>query len=128
MEEFKISNISTIATATHNILRYDAKELRDGNVEITEEQYKKAREKLETFREILEGYSDVKRIWLFYKGLLFCTEIEGISIERLKQKSIEALETGKLPPMPTIEEVVQFCNVAPFFYPCVDLGGRRILT
>ncbi len=35
---------------------------------------------------------------------------------------------GKLAQIGTIEEVVQFCNVAPFFYPCVDFGHLNART
>ena len=56
----------------------------------------------------MEGYSDIPRINLFFKGLLYCAEIEEIDLDRLKQKSVEVLELGKLPPIPTQEEVMQF--------------------
>lgn len=35
---------------------------------------------------------------------------------------------GKLAQIGTIEEVVQFCNIAPFFYPCVDFGHLNART
>lgn len=108
MEQFNIPNISIIAVATLGVSVFNGDLLRAGLLEITQEQYDKAKKKLEFFKEILEGYNDISRINLFVKGLLYCTEIEGIDLNRLKEKSLETLEYGKLPPIPSIEETIQF--------------------
>lgn len=108
MQRFNINNTSVVAVATLGIGHFRTDHIRSGELEITQEEYEKAIKKLEFFKEILEGYSDITRILLFYKGLLYCAEIDGIDLNRLKEKAIETLETGKLPPMPTVEEVVQF--------------------
>lgn len=108
MQRFNISNVSIIAVALQSIYKFDDKMIRNGTLEITQEQYEKTLKKLEFFRDIWEGYNDVKRIGLFFKGILYCSEIEGIDLNRLKEKSIEVLQLGKLPPIPTVEEVIQF--------------------
>ena len=39
------------------------------------------------------------------------------------------LETmGKLAQIGTVEEIVRFCDIAPFFYPCVDFGHLNART
>lgn len=107
MERFKINNISIIAVATHNQSRYVPELVQEGSIVVTEEQYKKAVEKLEYVSEIRERFN-LPRLNLFIKGILFCMEIEEIDLKRLKEKCIEVLEYGKLPPIPTIEEVMMF--------------------
>lgn len=108
MEKFNIQNLSIISVATNSTGRYDDNLVKSGNLEVTKEQYEKGIKKLEFFREIMGGYSNITRLGLFLKGLLYSTEIEGIDLNRLKEKSIEILQYGKLPPIPTIEEVMQF--------------------
>lgn len=108
MEMFKIHNVSIIAVATLGVGKFLDNCIHEGSLKITQEQYENAVKKLEFFGDILKGYNDIKRVNLFYKGLLYCTEIDGIDLNRLKEKSIDVLERGKLPPIPTIEEVMQF--------------------
>ena len=108
MEKFNINNVSVIAVAIKGVGAFQHDEIKNGTLEITYEQYENAIKKLEFFKDVLDGYRDVKRFFLFFKGLLYCTEIEGIDLDRLKAKTIEVLEVGKLPPIPTVEEAVQF--------------------
>lgn len=107
MEKYKIKNVSIISVATISTSKFWEANLREGNIVITEEQYKKAIEKLDYVKEIREK-GNIKRLALFIKGIMFCLDIEGIDKKRLKEKCLEALEYRKLPPIPTIEEVMMF--------------------
>lgn len=108
MEKFNINNTSIIAVATVGVSRFDEVMFREGNIKLTQEQYENAIKKLDFFQDISTQFNHISRFNLFFKGLLFCTEIDGIDLKRLKEKSAEVLEYGKLPPIPTIEEVMQF--------------------
>ena len=108
MERFKINNVSVMAVATLGCGVFKAEYIHDGTLEITQEQYEKAIKKLEFFEDLYNGYNDVPRFRFILKGLLYCTEIEGIDLERLKAKVIEVLEYKKVPPIPTVEEAMQF--------------------
>lgn len=108
MERFNINSVSIIAVATLGTGVFKAEYVHDGTLEITQEQYEKAIKKLEFFKDLYKGYNDIPRFNFIFKGLLYCAEIEEVDLERLKEKIIEVLEHKKIPPIPTIEEAMQF--------------------
>lgn len=108
LEKYNLKNISIIAVATQSISKFDEKALKNGELVVTPEQYNSALKKLDFFNGIIQGYKDISRIGLVIKGLLFCADIEGVDLKRLKEKIIEVLEFKKVPPIPTIEELMQF--------------------
>jgi hypothetical protein len=56
----------------------------------------------------MEEYSHIPRLNWIINGMLYCTYIEGVDLKRLKEKVCKVLEAGKIPPMPTTEEAMQF--------------------
>lgn len=86
----------------------DFEKIKSGDLIITEEEYEKAKEKLKFIYPIKAEFSYVKRIDYILKGLLYCLNMEMVDKELLKRKIIDVLESGVIPPMPTIEEVMQF--------------------
>ena len=57
-----------------------------------------------------------------------CKLADQITLLGFEDKKI-CLETmGKIGQIGTVEEIVDFCNIAPFFYPCVDFGHINART
>ena len=108
MDKYKIDNISIMATVTSAISRYNTKLTQSGLLEITEEQYLNALKKLDYFNELNEKYRDVKRFRYLFQAILYCTELSCVDWEKLKNKCIEVFEYGKIPPIPAVDEAIQF--------------------
>lgn len=108
MDKYKIDNISIIATVTSAISRYNTKLTQSGLLEITEEQYLNALKKLDYFNELNDKYRDVKRFRYLFQAILYCTELSCVDWEKLKNRCIEVFEYGKIPPIPAIDEAIQF--------------------
>lgn len=87
---------------------FNTRALKNGELEISETQYKEMIEKLEYINPIIQKYGNIKRIGLITRAMLHCYNIKGIDRKRLKQKVEEILEWGKIPPIPTVQEAVQF--------------------
>lgn len=101
-------NIAQIAVATQGISRFGANIIRDGEIIITDEEYNNAIKKLDLVTDVAEKYKDIPRINLIVNAILYCINIEGLDFERLKTKVIEILDYGKIPPIPTTDEAMQF--------------------
>ena len=57
------------------------------------------------------------------------TELASIIVENGLQNYKICIETmGKIGQLGTVEEVVDFCSAAPFFYPCIDFGHINART
>lgn len=109
IKEFpKFKGLGAFTISLFNLVRPDAKKLKDGNLIITAENYEQAKEKLNFVYELKQIYSNVKRVDLVIKGVLYCLNMEEVDKELLKKKVIEVLEANKVPPVPTIEETMQF--------------------
>ena len=96
------------AIALYGTDGFNTRALKNGELEISETQYKEMIEKLEYINPILQKYGHIARIGLITRAMLHCYDIEGIDRKRLKQKVEEILEWGKVPPIPTVQEAVQF--------------------
>lgn len=108
MNEFPlVANTEIMAIAIFEIGRFDPLKTREGDLEITQEQYEEAREKLKFIYPIAEEYKSITRIRLILNAMLYCLYIPGIDKYRLKSKVISILETGKIPPIPTVDEAMQ---------------------
>lgn len=109
MSEFPlVATTEIMAIALFEIGRFDALKVREGNLEITDEQYEAAREKLQFVYPVAEEYKNITRIRLIINAMLYCLYIPEIDKYRLKNKVISVLETGKIPPIPTVDEAMQF--------------------
>lgn len=108
MTEFPlVATTEIMAIALFELGRFDPLKVREGNLEISEEQYEEAREKLKFIYPIAEKYKSITRIRLILNAMLYCLYIPGIDKYRLKTKVISILETGKIPPIPTVDEAMQ---------------------
>ena len=87
---------------------FDSKKVKAGELEITEEQYNKMIEMMNYVYPIMQKYYNVTRVGLIVRGMLHCYNIEGLDRDRLKNKVEDALALGKVPPIPTVPEAVQF--------------------
>lgn len=57
------------------------------------------------------------------------TELAAVIAENKLENFKICIETmGKLGQIGTVEEVVKFCSIAPFYYPCVDFGHINART
>ena len=101
-------NIAQIAVATQGISRFGANIIRDGEIVITDEEYNNAIKKVDLVTDVAEKYKDIPIINLIVNAILYCINIEGLDFERLKTKVIEILDYGKIPPIPTTDEAMQF--------------------
>lgn len=109
VQEFPLlSNTETLSIALLEVGKFDSIKIREGNLEISEEQYEEAREKLKFVYDIINEYKNITRIRLLINAMLYCLYIDGIDKKRLKEKVISVLETGKIPPIPTVSEALQF--------------------
>lgn len=104
----RIKGIYAYAIALFETGTLDPKKTRNGELKINEQQYEKAREKLKYVNPIIEEYGHVVRLNCITNAMLYCTYIEGVDLKRLKEKVCKVLEAGKIPPMPTTEEAIQF--------------------
>lgn len=108
MTEFPlVATTEIMAIALFELGRFDPLKVREGNLEISEEQYEEAREKLKFIYPIAIEYKNITRIRLILNAMLYCLYIPGIDKYRLKTKVISILETGKIPPIPTVDEAMQ---------------------
>lgn len=108
MTEFPlVATTEIMAIALFELGRFDPLKVREGNLEISEEQYEEAREKLKFIYPIAKEYKSITRIRLILNAMLYCLYIPGIDKYRLKTKVISILETGKIPPIPTVDEAMQ---------------------
>lgn len=110
MEKYskKNINIAQISVAIHGITRFNGNIIRDGEIVITDEEYNNAINKLDLVKDIAENYKHIPRINLIVNAMLYCINIKGLDFERLKNKIIEILDYGKIPPIPTTDEAMQF--------------------
>ena len=108
MNEFPlVATTEIMSVAIFEIGKFNPLKTREGDLEITQEQYEKAREKLQFIYPIAEEYKNITRIRLILNAMLYCLYIPGIDKYRLKTKVISILETGKIPPIPTVDEAMQ---------------------
>ena len=108
MNEFPlVANNEIMAIALFEIGRFDTLKVREGSLEVTQEQYEKAREKLQFIYPIAEEYKNITRIRLILNAMLYCLYFPDIDKYKLKNKVISILETRKIPPIPTIDEAMQ---------------------
>lgn len=109
MKEFPaIKGIYAYAIALFETGTLDTQKTRNGEIQISEQQYEAAREKLRYVYPIAQQYGHITRLNCIINGMLYCTYIESIDLKRLKEKICKVLEVGKIPPMPTTEEAMQF--------------------
>lgn len=108
MKKYNITNTSIISVSLFGTNRFNTKDIRNGTIEITEEQYNSAINRLEYFKEIVYSYKQLPRINLLLQGLLFCTFIKEVDLNKLKNKVLDILLLEKLPPIPTMDDVMQF--------------------
>lgn len=109
MREFPlIKRLETFAVAVFGINSMDTNRTKEGNLEITEEQYNSAKEKLSYIYPIIEQYNGISRIGLVTKGMLHCLSIEGLDKQWLKERVVEVLNDRRIPAIATMEEVMQF--------------------
>lgn len=101
-------NIAQIAVATQGITRFGSDIIKNGEILVTDEEYKEAIEKLDLVKDVAHKYKQIPRINLIINAMLYCLDIEGLDFERLKTKIIEILDYGKIPPIPTTDEAMQF--------------------
>lgn len=101
-------NIAQISVAIHGITRLNGSIIRDGEIIITDEEYNNAIKKLDLVKDVAEKYKHIPRVNLIINAMLYCIDIEGLDFERLKTKIIEILDYGKIPPIPTTDEAMQF--------------------
>lgn len=108
MAEFPlVATTEIMSVAIFEIGRFDPLKTREGNLEITQEQYEEAKEKLQFIYPIAEEYKNITRIRLILNAMLYCLFLPNIDKYRLKNKVISILETGKIPPIPTVDEAMQ---------------------
>ncbi len=110
IDKYHKSNVSLvhIATATKGLTRFGADIIRDGLLEITDEEYQNAIQRLDLVKEIAEKYKKIPRTNFIVVAMLYCLIIDCVDFKRLKEKVIEVLDYGKVPPIPTVDEAVQF--------------------
>ncbi len=53
-------------------------------------------------------------------GLMLLAEAVASSGQTDKKICLETM--GKIGQMGTVQEIIEFCDIAPFFYPCIDFG------
>lgn len=101
-------NLAQIAVATQGITRFGSNLIRDGEIVITDEEYENAIKKLDLVKDIAEKYKQIPRISFIINAMLYCLNIKELDFERLRTKIIELLDYGKIPPIPTTDEAMQF--------------------
>ena len=84
------------------------KKVKNGVLNISSDQYYNAKNRLNYFKEIIDNYKDVPRIYLLLQGLLYCYYINEVNLYRIKNKILDVLQLGKLPPIPTMNDIMQF--------------------
>lgn len=108
MQEFNIYNISIISVAICGKNRLDSRQIKNGELNITSAEYYQAKNRLSYFKEILDKYKNITRINLLFQGLLFCCYINEVNLHRLKTKILDVLQIGKIPPIPSMNDIMQF--------------------
>ena len=103
-----IKRLETFAAALFSVNSMDTEKTKSGNLEISTEQYENAEKKLEYIYSIIENYKNIARIGLITKGMIHCLAIEGLDKDWLKEKVIEVLEADRVPPIPTMDDVMRF--------------------
>lgn len=110
MEKYSKFNVSLaqISVATKGATRFGTDIIRDGMISITDEEYQNAIKRLDLTKEISEKYKNIPRINFVVIAMLYCLIIDCVEFKRLKEKVIEILDYGKIPPIPTVDEAMQF--------------------
>lgn len=109
LEEFPLlRNMNIYSIAIKEQDKISAKIIRDGELEINEEEYEQARKRIREVYDLIEKYKKVSRCGLIIQGMLYCSYIPEVNKKRLKEKVIEVLESDKIPAIPTADEAVQF--------------------
>lgn len=109
LDEFHVlKDMEIYAAATKNICCFNHVDIKNGDFTLTEDEYNNAKEKLNYIYETYKIYKKIPRVTCVIKAMIFCTNIAGVDLDRLKEKAIEYLDYGKMPPIPTADEAMQF--------------------
>ena len=109
LEEFPLlRNINMYATVIKEQDKFFSSTIKNGELQISEEEYEEAKEKIREVYELIEKYRKVSRFQWILKGMIYCLFIPDIDKKRLKEKVTEVLEADKIPAIPTADEAMQF--------------------
>lgn len=104
----RIKNLSIISMALTGNSRFDSILTQRGGLQISEEQYNQAIEKIDFIYPILTENSTVIRVSNLIVGVLACFEIPDVNMNRLKEKVMEYLRTVNSVPYSSIIAIMQF--------------------
>ena len=109
LEEYSFNKSAhMLASACKGATKFSTKLIMDGNIELTEEEYKFGKEGLELIKELYKDNVNVPGMGRLIQGVLICRTIPGIDISRLIEKVKERLENGYIPNFSNMPDTIKF--------------------
>lgn len=106
MEKYQKYGITTLATAVKLISKFDNDQIKNGTLEISEEEYNDAIDRLNWLEKITPYCkSCAGELNFLYQSLLICKEFDGVDMDKLKERVIS--QNSVMLPFASIPDCMQ---------------------
>ena len=103
-----ITSLDVFIVALFKKERLYIDEIASGGLIITEEMYHNAYERLSSVYPLIIKSPKTRRILTLIKGIVYCSWLSGIDMDKLIEKAGEVIELNQIPPMSTMSQIMQF--------------------
>lgn len=103
-----ITSLDVFIVALFKKERLYIDEIASGGLIITEEMYNNAYERLSSVYPLIIKSPKTRRILTLIKGIVYCSWLSGIDMDKLIEKAGEVIELNQIPPMSTMSQIMQF--------------------
>jgi hypothetical protein len=103
-----ITSLDVFIVALFKKERLYIDEIASGGLVITEEMYHNAYERLSNVYPLIIKSPKTRRILTLIKGIVYCSWLSGIDMDKLIEKAGEVIELNQIPPMSTMSQIMQF--------------------
>lgn len=107
IKKYPYAGLDCISTALFQTSRFWYKQLHNGDLAITDEEYKKAIERLEYTNKFLPWKDKINQFSCLMKSVLFCYDMEEVDKERLFQKITFGVDSKTLMPFSNLVECLK---------------------